>query len=115
MVLVHFPDFQETRCPKLAIVNVLGVQILKSGTTKISTINVCLLIKIRHYIHIRCLGNYIMMKRFNYICLKFYILRNSTEKDLGALKGDILGFWCLLYIYIKTRPDALLAKTMMIS
>ena len=46
------------------------------------------------------------MKKFNYM-LEFKILRNSSQKTLGLLRGAFLGFGCP-----KRHPDALLAKTM---
>ena len=47
------------------------------------------------------------MKIFNYM-LKIDILRNSSPKILGVLRGAFLGFGCP-----KRHPDALLAKTML--
>ena len=45
------------------------------------------------------------MRKFNYM-LKIEILRNSSMKILGVLKGAFLGFGCR-----KRHPDVLLAKT----
>ena len=42
--------------------------------------------KIRHNILIQCHGNYKEMKIFN-IMLEIAILRNSSQKDLGVLRG----------------------------
>ena len=39
--------------------------------------------------------------------LEINILRNSTQKNLGVLRGAFYGFGCP-----KRHPDALLAKTM---
>ena len=64
-------------------------------------------IKIRHDIIKQCHGNYKEMKTFNYK-LKIEILRNSTQKDFGVLRGSFQGFGCP-----KRHPDALLAKTML--
>ena len=44
-------------------------------------------IKIRHDIIKQCHGNYKEMKTFNNK-LKIEILRNSTQKDLGVLRGS---------------------------
>ena len=46
------------------------------------------------------------MKKFNYE-LEIEIFRNSTQKNLGVLRGSFQGFGCP-----KKHPDALLAKTM---
>ena len=40
-------------------------------------------IQIRHDIHMQCHGNYMEMKKFNYID----ILRNSSQKLLAVLRG----------------------------
>ena len=45
---------------------------------------------IRHDILIQCHGNYMEMKKFNYM-LEIYILRNSSQKLLGVLRGVIKG------------------------
>ena len=54
--------------------------------TQISTINLYRFVKIRHDILIQCHGNYMEMKKFNFM-LEIDILRNSSQKDLGALRG----------------------------
>ena len=46
------------------------------------------------------------MKKFDYM-LEIDILRNSSPKHLGVLRGAFYGFGCP-----KRHPDALLAKTM---
>ena len=46
------------------------------------------------------------MKKFSYM-LEIDILRNSSRKFLGVLRGAFKGFG-----YPKRHPDALLAKTM---
>ena len=46
------------------------------------------------------------IKKFNYMFL-IDILRYSSQKILGALRGAFSGFGCP-----KRHPDALLAKTM---
>ena len=46
------------------------------------------------------------MKKFNY---EIQIFRNSTEKNVGVLRGSFQGFGCP-----KRHPDALLAKTMIV-
>ena len=78
----------ETGCLKLAIVKLLGVQIFKGGTqyTQISTINMYKFIKIRHDILIQCHGNYMEIRKFNYM-LEIEILRNSSQNILGVLRG----------------------------
>ena len=45
------------------------------------------------------------VKIFNYM-LEIDVLRNSSQKVLGVLRGAFLGFGCP-----KRHPDALLAKT----
>ena len=47
--------------------------------TQIRNINMYKLIEIRHNILILCHGNYIMIKKFNFM-LKINILRNSSQK-----------------------------------
>ena len=61
-------------------------------------------IKIRLNIPIQCQGNYMEMKKFNYM-LEIEILRNSSQKNLGVLRRAFQG--CT-----KRHPGALLAKTM---
>ena len=63
-------------------------------------------IKIIHDIIKQCHGNYKEMKNFNYK-LEIEIFRNSTQKNLGVLRGSFYGFGCP-----KRHPDTLLAKTM---
>ena len=46
------------------------------------------------------------MKKLNFM-LEIAILRNSSQKHLGVLRGAFLRFGCP-----KKHPDALLAKTM---
>ena len=46
------------------------------------------------------------MIKFNYM-LEIDILRNSSPRKVGVLRGAFEGFGCP-----KTHPDALLAKTM---
>ena len=43
-------------------------------------------IKMRHDIIIQCHGNYMKMKKFNYM-LEIDILRNSSQTFLGVLRG----------------------------
>ena len=89
----------------MAIVKFWGVQIFKGEhNTHISTINMYKFIKIRHDIIIQCHGNYMELKKFNYM-LETDILRNSSQKVLGALRGAFKGFGCP-----KRHPDTLLAK-----
>ena len=54
--------------------------------TQILTINMYKFIKIRHDILIQCHGNYMGMKKINYM-LEIDILRNSSQIVLGVLKG----------------------------
>ena len=72
----------ETGCPKLAIVNFLGVQIFKGGAqyTQISNINMYAFIEIRHDILIQCHRNYMETKKVNYM-VEIDILRNSSQKS----------------------------------
>ena len=60
--------------------------------TQISTINMYEFIQIRHDILIQCHGNYMEMKNVNYM-LEIDILRNSSQKSLGVLRGDFLRVW----------------------
>ena len=78
----------ETGCPQLAIVKFWGVQIFRGGPqyTQISTIKMYKYNKIRHDILIQCHGNYMEMKKFNYM-LEIDILRNSSLEKLGVLRG----------------------------
>ena len=46
------------------------------------------------------------MKKLNFK-LEIEIFTNSSQKDLGVLRGSFQGFGCP-----KRHPDALLAKTM---
>ena len=63
-------------------------------------------IKIRHDIINQCHGNYKEMKKSNYM-LEIDILRNSSPRKVGVLRGAFEGFGCP-----KRHPDALLDKTM---
>ena len=63
-------------------------------------------IESRHDILIQCNENNMEMKKINYM-LEIDILRNSSQKNLGVLRGAFSGFGCA-----KRHPDALLAKTM---
>ena len=47
------------------------------------------------------------IKKFNYM-LEVDILRNSSQKSLGVLRGAFKGFGCP-----KRHPGALLAQTML--
>ena len=62
--------------------------------------NVYKFIKIRHEILIQCHGNFMEMRKFNYM-LEIDISRNSSQKDLGVLRGS----------FQKRHPDALLAES----
>ena len=81
----------ETGCLKLAVVIFLGVQIFKGDHNilifQVSTTNMYKFIKIRHDIIKQCHGNYKQMKKFNYK-LEIEIFRNSTQKNLGVLRGS---------------------------
>ena len=66
----------------------------------------CKFIKIRHDVIKQSHRSYKEMKKFNYK-LEIEIFRNSTQKDLGVLRGSFSGFG-----RPKRHPDALLAKTM---
>ena len=55
--------------------------------TQIATINMYLLIEIRHDILIQCHGNFIELRKSNYM-LEIYILRNFSQTILGVLRGD---------------------------
>ena len=94
--------------PKFGNCKILGRPNIQGGPqyTQISTINTYKFIKIRHDIHFQCHGNYMEMKKVNYM-LEIDILRNSSQKDVGVLRDAFEGFGCP-----KRYPDALLAKTM---
>ena len=62
-------------------------------------------IKIRHDIIKQCHENNKKMEKISYK-LEIEIFRNSTQKNLGVLRGAFSGFGCP-----KRHPDALLAKT----
>ena len=64
-------------------------------------------IKTRHDILMKCSVNYMEKKKINYM---LEILGNSSEKTLGVLRGAFSGFGCP-----KRHPDALLAKTMLVT
>ena len=61
-------------------------------------------IKIRHDNLIQGHGSYMMMKKFNYM-LEIDILRNSSQKNVGVLRGAFEGFGCS-----KRHPDGNLKK-----
>ena len=63
-------------------------------------------IQISHDILIQCHGDYMKMKKFNYM-FGIDILRNSSQIFWGVLRSAFEGFGCP-----KRHPDALLAKTM---
>ena len=70
----------------------------------------CKFIKIRHDVIKQCPGNCKEIQKYNYK-LEIEIFRNSTQKNLGVLRGSFQGFGCP-----KRHPDALLgvlAKTML--
>ena len=52
------------------------------------------------------MGIILSWKNYNYM-LEIDILRSDSQKYLGVLRGDFLGFGCP-----KRHPDALLAKMM---
>ena len=55
-------------------------------------------IKIRHDILIQGHGNYIMMKKFNYM-LEIDILINSSQKNLGVLRAE----GCFLRVWVSKK------------
>ena len=77
----------ETGCLKLAIVKFWGAKFLRR-TTIYSDFNHkhYKFIKIRHDILIQCHGNYMKMKKLKYL-FEIDILRNSSQKNLGVLRG----------------------------
>ena len=96
----------ETGCLKFAIVKKFWAS--KGGLqyTQISTINMYEFIRIRHNILIKCHGNYMEMKKFNYLIV-IDILRNSHKKIVCLER-------CFLRVWVsKECPDTLLAKTML--
>ena len=88
----------KTGCPKLTIVNVLGVQFLGPQSTQISTINMYELIEIMMIIFLYIMGIIQLKvenhwKNFNNLP-DIDILQNYSrlEKSLGVLRGEYLGF-----------------------
>ena len=63
-------------------------------------------IKMRHDIPIQSHGNYMMMKKFNYM-FEIDILRKFPHKKIGCPEGCFLRVWVS-----KKTPRRLLAKTM---
>ena len=61
--------------------------------TKMTIINMYLLIEIGHNFHIKCHGDHIEMKKENYM-LEIDPYRNSSRKNLGVPKGHFSGFGC---------------------
>ena len=55
--------------------------------TQITNISKYLLNELKHNVHVKCHGNYTEMKEFNHM-LEIDILKNSSQKTLGVLKGD---------------------------
>ena len=74
--------------PKIGNCKIFGGPNFQGGQqcTQNSTINMYKFIKIRHDILIQCHGNYMEMRKFNYM-LELEILRNSSQKFLGVLRG----------------------------
>ena len=66
-----------------------------SGTTIYYNFNINMykLIEIRHNILIQCHGNYIMIKKYNYM-LEIHLLKIPHIKNLGILRGASKGFVC---------------------
>ena len=97
--------------PKIGSCKILGCPIFYGGSqyTHISIINICKFIKIRHDVIKQCRGNCKEMKKFNYK-LEIEIFRNSTQNNLGVLRGSFQGFGKIGCS--KRHPEALLAKTM---
>ena len=96
--------------PKIGNCKIFGRPNFQGGPqyTQISSINMYEFIKIRHDILVQCHGNYMEMKKFNYM-LEIDIIRNSSQIFLGVLRD---AFW--VFGRPKRHPDALLAKTMSI-
>ena len=59
----------------------------KPGYTQFPTINMYLLIEIRHDILIECHGNYIEEEKFNYM-LKNDILKMSSQNNMCVLMSE---------------------------
>ena len=74
----------ETGCPKLAIVKFLGLQIFEGDHNhKHVQIHEN---KVGYHILKQCSVNYMQMKYINYM-LEIDILRNSSPKIMGVLRG----------------------------
>ena len=65
-----------------------------------------ILIKIRHNILIQYHGIWIEVKKKSNQMLEFDIFRNSSQRNMGVMRGASLRDWAF-----KWHPDALLAKT----
>ena len=65
--------------------------------------------KIRHDILIQCHGNYIEMKKVNYM-LEIDVLKKFLTEKFGCPEGCFLKVWVS-----KRHPDAMLSKTMAVS
>ena len=76
--------------PKIGKCKILGRPIYQGRPKypQITTINIYLLIEIRHDIHIQmCHGNYNGVKKINHM-LEIDILRNYSQIILGVLRGN---------------------------
>ena len=83
----------ETGCLKLAIVKILGVQIFKGDNNVLRfQQNMYKIIKIRHDILIQCHGNYMEMRKLNYM-LEIKKFKKFFTKVFGCPKGCFLRVW----------------------
>ena len=74
--------------PKIGNLNIFGHPNSYGGPqySQVSTINKYKFIERRHDILIQCQWNYMEMEKLKYM-LKIDILRNSSQKNLGVLRG----------------------------
>ena len=74
--------------PKIGNCKIFGRPNFQGGPqySQISTINMYEFVKIRHDVLIQRHGNYMEMRKFNYM-LEIEILRNSSQKLLGVVRG----------------------------
>ena len=85
----------KTGCSNLAVVKFIWASKFVRGTTIYtlkSTINLYKFIKIRQNILKQCHGNYMEMKKFNYM-LEIDILKKSLSKIFGCPEGCFSRVW----------------------
>ena len=79
--------------PKIGICNFLGVQFFKGNPNILTDYNHVLSYLKKVYYPYTMPWECIEMTKFNYM-LEIDISRNSSQENLGSLKGVFLGFGC---------------------